>query len=259
MKLRRRLSNHGPTERDVATLSRHGDDAASGEAGMRRGAVVLEKASNVAAAEWLMKPADDRTLTGPNVASLVPSDFAAYARLLHPAYRKVDHQRFAVRWRDALGTSSEIGPATTWQQIAAGPRVFEEPSEGNLPNPERAVLVDLLGFHTKSALCWFAVWEGYAGLEAEHDVPRAARFEHKELAYLLFSGPITAARLSFVAPPAQQGPNIWWPDDRTWCVKSDIDLTSTYIGGGEACVESILHDSRIEAVRVNPSDPVAYG
>ena len=57
--------------------------------------------------------------------------------------------------------------------------------------------------------------------------------------------------------PWQQTPNLWWPDDRTWCVASDIDLASTYVGGPRPLLDRLLNDARFEALAVQPTDVLA--
>src|SRR5690349_23203664 len=41
--------------------------------------------------------------------------------------------------------------------------------------------------------------------------------------------------------------NLWWPDDRAWCVVTDIDLTSTYVGGSAGCIGELLAHTGLEA------------
>jgi hypothetical protein len=47
-------------------------------------------------------------------------------------------------------------------------------------------------------------------------------------------------------------PNWWWPDDRAWVVVSELDTPSTYVGGSEALVQTILSEPQIEAVNSHP-------
>ena len=56
-----------------------------------------------------------------------------------------------------------------------------------------------------------------------------------------------------------QSPNIWWPDDRAWCVATEIDLQSTYVGGPVACIRAILDNPNLEAYPVNPEDRADFG
>ena len=70
------------------------------------------------------------------------------------------------------------------------------------------------------------------------------RFSDRE--YFLSSGPIEdAAR--FESEP----PTIWWPDDRAWCVASEIDLLATYVGGSATCIERLLGTSDLEVLPVS--------
>jgi hypothetical protein len=53
--------------------------------------------------------------------------------------------------------------------------------------------------------------------------------------YRLLAGPIDAVAESVVDSPWSQSPNLWWPHDHAWCVATEIDLNTTYIGCTEAC------------------------
>jgi len=55
-----------------------------------------------------------------------------------------------------------------------------------------------------------------------------------------------------------QSPNIWWPDDRAWCIATEIDLMSTYVGGGRRCVDSLVNHPELEAAFVEPSDGITW-
>ena len=43
-------------------------------------------------------------------------------------------------------------------------------------------------------------------------------------------------------------PNIWWPEDRAWCVATDIDLFDTHIDGSGQCIRAVLTNTRLEAL-----------
>jgi hypothetical protein len=45
--------------------------------------------------------------------------------------------------------------------------------------------------------------------------------------------------------------NLWWPADHAWCVATEIDLDSTYVGGSEACIEELLANSELEVARLD--------
>jgi len=54
--------------------------------------------------------------------------------------------------------------------------------------------------------------------------------------------------------PTNQSPNLWWPRDHAWCVASEIDFCSTYLGGSRALVERVLADESLEAIPVRLED-----
>lgn len=39
--------------------------------------------------------------------------------------------------------------------------------------------------------------------------------------------------------------------DHAWCVATEIDLDSTYVGGSEACIEELLANSELEVARLD--------
>ena len=43
------------------------------------------------------------------------------------------------------------------------------------------------------------------------------------------------------------GPNLWWPADRAWCVASEIDLPWTYVGGSKTLIAEVLGDPELIA------------
>jgi hypothetical protein len=52
------------------------------------------------------------------------------------------------------------------------------------------------------------------------------------------------------------GPNLWWPDDRTWCVASEIDFPYTYVGGSSKLIEEMLANPLMEALAATPSQGI---
>ena len=55
-----------------------------------------------------------------------------------------------------------------------------------------------------------------------------------------------------------QSPNLWWPADQAWCVVTDIDLMSSYVGGSRACIGEVLACPGLEAVAASPGDPTSH-
>jgi hypothetical protein len=94
--------------------------------------------------------------------------------------------------------------------------------------------------------------------------------------YILFEGPLTAAgelgwrcgELLSIAHPERdfdpsefepQSPSLFWPEDRAWCVATEVDLDSTYLGGTQQLVDALLNDPRFEAWPAQADDPIGSG
>jgi hypothetical protein len=94
--------------------------------------------------------------------------------------------------------------------------------------------------------------------------------------YILFEGPLDAAgRLGWASgellsaahpepdfdPEAfhPQSPSLFWPHDRSWCVATEIDLDSTYLGGSNGLVRALLEDPRFDGRPARLDDRIDAG
>jgi hypothetical protein len=155
-----------------------------------------------------------------------------------------------------------------------------EPRTGTLSDRQVRALSRLAGKHTStSEACWFCLWEGYGYLTlfearayfTEDSKPRLSRlpfsFQKKPRkrtvtakkvtpnnarSYLLFTGSVADA------VGWEDGPNIWWPENRAWCVASEIDHPYSYVGGSKELIEELLADPELEALPAQLEDPVTY-
>ena len=178
--------------------------------------IQLEESDDIDAAAWIaprMFPFNRHV-----VGSVVPTGFEAYAW--------IDHER-----------------------------------EGLLPRDVAQALVEILRDHTEGTdKYWLALWDGqgylhpgglielkatWAGPEPipappvvwRHPPGRAAsrpRLNLPQRMYILFRGGPDEV------PGWMDGPNLWWPEDRAWCVASEIDLPFTLVGGSDQLVGAIL-------------------
>lgn len=129
------------------------------------------------------------------------------------------------------------------------------PREGSLAEEIVPELVTVLARHTRTPNdCWFAVWNGFG--DTRDDIRKAPVFDFPTRGYFLLRGPIGAAGEQVLNSPWQTA-NIWWPDDRAWCVATEIDLNTTYIGCSLDCCRDILGSS-LEALQIDPSTLVAW-
>jgi hypothetical protein len=237
--------------------------------------VEVEWSSDVGAADWIVARLHPFAR---DVGSFVPDGFDAYARIPHPASRTENGRPVKVRWSDLARTRGASLEATTRFEDITTPDV-EPPLTGTLEADELDALVELLATATSTPeSCSFGVWDGYGWMQGppaiaelrarsgaqrrqplpELGVPGApadARVQVPERSLALYRGPIEAAA-ALCGPPASQSPNLWWPEDHAWCVASEIDHHSTYLGGSQDLVDRVLRDERVEALRVRLSDAV---
>lgn len=195
--------------------------------------------------------------------SVIPAGFAAYARLLHPVSRADAEGERTVRWSEVAAWSgiglerqSQFHDIALPRRAPARPAPWDGhgPAEGTLSADDAGALVGILAGHTAGEQrCWYCVWDGY-GLDpaVPGDMSSGPRVRLPARDYLLYAGPLAAARAVADAP----APNLWWPEDRAWCVASEIDLPWTYLAGPEDLVEKVLADPRLEALPARPDDPI---
>ena len=220
---------------------------------------------DVAAASWLLSALRPWTARGiETVSTLVPSGFAAYARILHRSSSGNNEIRWvdiAARTGRAMDARSEFADLVGWQGDAthqSPPAPWREPDEGSLRPDECAAVAETLAAHTSTpGDCWFCVWEGYGwtGFGPNDGLPRVA-FTHRNC--VLFRGPVEAAT-AFRSPPWFQSPTWWWPQDRAWCVASELDIYSTYVAAARSAVGDLLQHPALEALECTEDQPVDRG
>ncbi|HEY5025919.1 MAG TPA: hypothetical protein VII76_13155 [Acidimicrobiales bacterium] len=205
-----------------------------------------------------------------SVLSFVPGGFDAYARVFHPAVPHGSHRNLRpgerpLTWAEvaaSMGTTAHAAmdwPSMigTYRQAGSIPGAPNhpgvEPTSGALPIEVSRPLVEALREETGTPeRCWFAVWEGFGALSSW--VEGAPTFDLPHRRYHLLVGPIETIFESVEDPPFDQSANLWWPDDRSWCVATEIDLNTTYVGGSRQCVDRLLGESGLEVYEVAPSD-----
>jgi len=217
------------------------------------------------------------------VTSVVPAGFEAYARILHPA-EEPGSTRPLVRWREISawsgvplsGTSQFHSIALPPERpIAPAPWRNQGPREGRLYLPDADALAQVLrGFTTTPEKCFFGLWHGYGfggvpltsrgsppAAPLPDPIPAAVRdgplvhLPYRE--YLLYTGSVEAITATAEFGHGQTA-NLAWPRDRSWCVASEIDLTSTYVGGSLALIEQILTDGCLEALPAESDDLLTH-
>jgi hypothetical protein len=210
---------------------------------------------------------------GGTVGAWVAGGFDRYARLLHPAQEGLEAHRGSisrpVRWRELSAWSGKPlhraswsddlllrSDGATWQAPGSD---RNRPAEGQLLNPDFDRLVDLLARATGTPQqLWLLVWNGYGGgqegvaMEVSPSLTASAR------TYLLHRGAFESGMGHQIGsgPAFREPPSFWWPEDRAWFVSTDIDSTSTYVGGSADLVDRLLADEGLEGFPAQLEDPI---
>ena len=226
----------------------------------------LRLVDDVNSADWIV--ASVRNFLH-DVGSLLPVTFAAYGRVFHPAGRaSAGGDQVEVPWGEVAAANGRIAHAVMewvaltgdWRFMTEGgqPGVWDyPPSIGELPVRQEASLADILErFTTTPSECWFAVWEGYG--DTPHSLWAVPRISMPQRPMVLLRGPLSAASTSFSTRTWPHSASLWWPQDRSWCVATDVDLMSTYVGGSVECIAALLSDDRLEAFAVGVDQTIHW-
>jgi hypothetical protein len=225
----------------------------------------LHLVDDVSSADWIVAGVRNFEY---DVGSLVPVTFGAYARVLHPAGRGPGADEVEVPWSEVAAANGRIAHgAMEWVAITGAWRFMTEggqpgvwdrpPSIGVLPPRQAASLSAVLArFTTTPSACWFAVWDGYADAPHRPMAPSLVAMPQRPM--MLFRGPLKAAGTAFSGRGWPESASLWWPDDRTWCVATDIDLQSTYVGGSVECIDAVLADDPLEAFAVSVDQTIHW-
>ena len=230
--------------------------------GPRIGGLDIE--TDVSVGAWIAEARRGRS----GVAGLVPAVFPAYARVFHPAYRYVGDDDVPVSWAEVAAANGTVAhPLMQWPAVTGGWEYVNEdsqpptwdgaPAEGHLPVAVAGLLASLLGRHTTTPdACWFGRWDGFG-----YDEPRLEGLPRLSLAgghdVVLVRGTVADVVRNLAPEPHEQSANLWWPADQAWCVVTDIDLMSTYVGGSTACISDLLATPGLEVLPAVPDDRVA--
>jgi hypothetical protein len=251
--------------------------------------MTLEYVDDLAPARWI---AERLHPFAQDAGAIIPPGFDAYARIFHPAIRYVGDVGVPVTWREiaeanlrAYHPEMQFGALVALVGTPTAPRsqagLFDDwPRTGTLRLEDARALVDVLTQHTTTpGRCWFAAWEGFGSLEDGSMViatldggtpvqpppelyrerPKQPTFQLPGRGYYLAKGPVTAALETVYGMKASyQSASLWWPDDRTWCVATEIDLDSTYVSGSKECISAVLTSRDLEALPAQLSDGISY-
>lgn len=110
------------------------------------------------------------------------------------------------------------------------------------------------------------IWTGAAILPEVISLPRV---ELPGRGYFLLSGPLRSIiDEEMVAGSSEEGhpgvefvsqpPSIFWPEDMSWCVASEIDLDSTYVAGSTELIAELLDEPALETWPATREDRIDW-
>lgn len=227
-------------------------------------------------ADWLTPLLSHR---GGEVRSWVPEIFEAYARVFYPITRSgvLDGDEIVARNPPTLRWS-QVAEWNGWQvHPEMAPEAIVRPAPGRTIEPpdvdlndvgysldedQYDALASILTRHTTTPeVTWFGLWEGHGdlmvgyaptpGRQEVHQVSYPEVFALPDRNYLLYQGPMSAWR-AFRNARHTQVPDLWWPNDKSWCLATDTDFRWLYVGGTSDCIEEIVNSDEIEALATRP-------
>lgn len=135
--------------------------------------------------------------------------------------------------------------------IRIGDTWIDGPEEGSL-SPDLALpLVGLLRTATNTpAACWFGLWEGFGFLSEAQRAGVSIAAQHRR--WLLYRGAVEQLTNSFDSWP--QSANLVWPEDRSWCLATEIDAQCTLIAGSGELISAIHDEPSLEVQAASPGD-----
>jgi len=195
-----------------------------------------------------------------------------------------------------MHSAAEWGSITgSWeyQYRSIQPGLWDQPpSTGELPREVAQRLAGILAEHANDpSMSFFAVWEGWGIPGPLFFVPQGTPDEARQHARDAFDAEVaawrglldSAASLELPNRPMRllQGqlraiedfyephdgpsslclrnpPSLWWPADRSWCVSTDIDLMTTYVGGSKRAIEALLTDGQLEVLPVADDQSITW-
>jgi hypothetical protein len=244
---------------------------------------VMHQCTDQAAFEWIrsereeLLASDNPSWKGNFVSHLLPKSFEAYAKILHSteaSYENIDnplaereiailkippckklrsfveslreeHRGSRIRWETLahlFGVPFKSEICHEWFRVSmekqgCWPRFLIGPNEGKLTSKELAELLSVLRAFTGSQDYFFRFAE----------IP----FINTDRP-ILFRGALDELPTFLADGKYQLTPEYLWPADRSWCVRSDYDLTFTIVAGSKELVSGVLNNATLEALEVNP-------
>lgn len=144
-----------------------------------------------------------------------------------------------------------VGSLIPAVEFGSGPQ-YRHPNIGMLPVSLAKILSDILKPFSTGVDVMYAAWTGYSDLKIEN----AELMKFPERPMYVKSGHLRDAENPFGR--AGRTANLWWSSDQKWCVGTDVDLMTTYVGGSKDCIEAIVNNGALEAMPVTSDQSITW-
>lgn len=193
---------------------------------------------------------------GSRVENFLPKRFTHYCKIIHPLFRDPQIKDESLLWRDCspdqsgeiqlgerlrlmdlaekydLEFSKELSPASLMNKLGGYPRYIISGEEGEIEPDSLKALVRVLQLFGGEERCYFL----YGLLKSAHYIDELYHGELAEVEEL-------AKRDHLYGTPSY-----WWPEDKSWCLYTDIDMNFSLIGGSPELIEALFADDFLECI-----------
>jgi hypothetical protein len=165
-------------------------------------------------------------------------------------WRRVPHGQ--MQWEAICRLVSTSRGLADCEPVEGGRTVWP-PNEGALTSEMIDALFSILSRHTPDGTCGYACWTGYGNALVERSLTTldVGTYEH-----VVLQATLATIRSEMLADHNDEvrGPNLIWPDDRSWCLSLPFHRPSSYVGGSERLVSEILECDTLETIEAHPGD-----
>lgn len=208
-----------------------------------------------------------------DLGSILPPVFEAYTRIFHPAYRAApspersgnrQHEWIPVTWHAVAEANEKVShPGMEWASllphgIQGQAGLWDKaPCVGRLPSDLTLLVARILKAHSRTKTVIYGLWDGYAELDLYPELQRNSnQLRLPGRRFFLTAKSIEDSVEPFGIP--RRTANLWWSESRQWCVVTDIDLMTTYVGSSKSCAHALVSCEALEAMSVDSRQGIGW-
>ncbi|TFD93641.1 hypothetical protein [Jeotgalibacillus sp. R-1-5s-1] len=190
--------------------------------------------------------------------NLIPPVFEAYCKIIHPIRRELNAPNDTITWMEAgvdngylqpgerirlrelavkygLKETKELGLPSIAKKLGGHPRYLMGGDPGLLDYKSLNRVINIIKLHSGEIDCYFY-----------YHLLKTSDYYSK-----LYRGRIEEVKQFLMMDEVKFTPSYIWPEDRSWCFYSDVDLDFTMIGGSRAFVDKLKADDWLECMETD--------